>query len=46
MILGFKERFKQSILDGNKIHTIRKDEFFDWFSNDGQIFRGKLIYWS
>ena len=30
MILGFKERFKQPILDGTKIHTIREDKANRW----------------
>jgi hypothetical protein len=32
MILGFKERFKQPILDGIKIHTIREDKANKWSS--------------
>ena len=30
MILSFKPQFKQKILDGAKIHTIRKDEANRW----------------
>lgn len=30
MILGFKKQFKQSILDGTKIHTIREDSHNRW----------------
>ena len=30
MILGFKTRFKQPILDGTKIHTIRADKPNRW----------------
>ena len=32
MILGFKERFKQPILDGTKIHSIRADKYNRWRS--------------
>jgi hypothetical protein len=42
-----------NILDEGQIRILIKNldfdnqnEFFDWFSNDGQIFKGKLIYWS
>lgn len=30
MVIGFKERFKSSILDGKKIHTIREDKSNRW----------------
>lgn len=30
MILGFKEQFKQPVLDGKKIHTIREDKGNRW----------------
>jgi hypothetical protein len=30
MILGFKEQFKQPILEGTKIHTIREDKANRW----------------
>jgi len=30
MILAFKEQFKQKILDGSKIHTIRRDSSNMW----------------
>jgi len=30
MVLGFKEQFKEKILDGSKIHTIRRDKENRW----------------
>lgn len=30
MVLGFKQQFVQKILDGSKIHTIRRDEHRRW----------------
>lgn len=30
MVLGFKERFKQPILEGKKIHSIREDAHDRW----------------
>ncbi len=30
MVLGFKERFKKPIIDGDKIHTIRLDKGGRW----------------
>lgn len=30
MIIGFKEQFEKSILDGTKIHTIREDKKNSW----------------
>ena len=30
MVLGFKEQFVPKILDGSKIHTIRRDEHRRW----------------
>lgn len=30
MILGFKKQFEQKIIEGNKIHTIRKDPHDRW----------------
>ena len=30
MILGFKEQFKQKIIDGTKKHTIREDMYDRW----------------
>lgn len=35
MVLGFKERFKQPILIGTKIHTIREDKQNRW--REGRI---------
>ena len=35
MILGFKPQFKQKILDGTKIHTIREDKTDKW--NTGNV---------
>ncbi len=34
MILGFKKQFKQSILNGTKIHTIREDKHNRWKANN------------
>ena len=30
MVLGFKDQFKEKILDGSKIHTIREDKNNRW----------------
>jgi hypothetical protein len=30
MVLGFHERFKEPILNGTKIHTIRRNEHSEW----------------
>lgn len=39
MLLGFKERFKEPILKGTKIHTIREDKHHRWQA-------GKLIHFA
>ena len=39
MILAFKERFKQPILDGKKAHSIREDKHDRWKE-------GKIIHFS
>ena len=32
MVLGFKEQFVKPILSGDKIHTIRADQFDRWYA--------------
>lgn len=39
MVLSFKDRFKKPILDGTKIHSIRKDPSNRWS-------RGRLIHFA
>lgn len=57
MILPFKKRFVEPIMDGSKIHTIRRDSNNRWYrgrkvhfcpyrDSGFEWFEGKIIHWT